>query len=201
MSNETPTLPASLRERTGSRYARRLRSAGKLPAVLYGQGSTPVSIAVDDVQILRHLSHGVRVFELDIEGHGTQTCLVKDLQFGWLGDNVIHVDLTKVDLDEMVTIKVRLHFKGSPKGLKATGSVLKQDLNELEVTCKVRDIPEEILVQMDDMEESLTVGELNLPDGVTPADADARVCHIIFKAAGASDDEDGEDAEGESDEA
>lgn len=194
MSNETPTLTASLRERTGSRYARRLRSAGKLPAVLYGQGSTPVSISVDEVEIIRHLTHGVHVFELDIDGAGKETCLVKDLQFGWLGDNVIHVDLTKVNLDEEVTVKIRLTFKGTPKGLKATGSVLKQDLNELEITCKVRDIPEDIVVQMDEMEESYTVGELNLPEGVRPTtDPKDRVCHIIFKAESDSDDEDGED--------
>ena len=194
MSNETPTLTASLRERTGSRYARRLRSAGKLPAVLYGQGSTPVSISVDEVEIIRHLTHGVHVFELDIDGADKETCLVKDLQFGWLGDNVIHVDLTKVDLDEEVTVKIRLTFKGTPKGLKATGSVLKQDLNELEITCKVRDIPEDIVVQMDEMEESFTVGELDLPEGVrATTDPKDRVCHIIFKDESDSDDEDGED--------
>ena len=84
MSKETPTLAASTRERTGSRYARRLRAAGQLPAVLYGHGMDPISIAIHEIEIIRHLTEGAHVFELDIEGR-KETCLVKDLQFGWLG--------------------------------------------------------------------------------------------------------------------
>ena len=103
MSKETPTLAASTRERTGSRYARRLRAAGQLPAVLYGHGMDPISIAINEIEIIRHLTEGAHVFELDIEGR-KETCLVKDLQFGWLGDNVVHIDLTKVDLDEMNSV-------------------------------------------------------------------------------------------------
>jgi large subunit ribosomal protein L25 len=182
MSKETPTLAASTRERTGSRYARRLRAAGQLPAVLYGHGMDPISIAINEIEIIRHLTEGAHVFELDIEGR-KETCLVKDLQFGWLGDNVVHIDLTKVDLDEMVTVNVKLIFKGTPKGASQAGAVLTQDLTELEVSCKVRDIPEEVIVQMDEMEESFNVGELELPSEIKAvAPPETVVCHIVFKA-------------------
>ena len=194
MSNETPTLPASTRERTGTRYARRLRASGQLPAVIYGQGMDPLSISVNEKEIIRHLTNGAHVFELDIDGGRKETCLVKDLQFGWLGDNVVHLDLTKVDLDEEVTVNVRLIFKGSPKAASAAGAILKQNLAELEIGCKVRDIPEEIVVLMDEMGESLTIGDLELPDGVTPtAAADTVVCQIIVKAKGSDAAADGED--------
>jgi ribosomal protein L25 (general stress protein Ctc) len=79
MSKETPTLAASTRERTGSRYARRLRAAGQLPAVLYGHGMDPISIAINEIEIIRHLTEGAHVFELDIEGR-KETCLVKDIK-------------------------------------------------------------------------------------------------------------------------
>ena len=183
MSKDTPTISAELRERTGSRYSRRLRTAGKLPAVLHGQGSDPVSISIDEVEIIRHLTDGAHVFEIDIDGMGKQTCLVKDLQFGWLGDNVIHMDMTKVDLDEIVSVNVKVVFKGTPEGLKLPGAILNQDISELEISCKVRDIPEEIMVDMDGMEESLNIGELKLPDGVSPvAGPETVMCHIVFKA-------------------
>ncbi len=182
MSKDTPTLAASTRERTGSRYARRLRAAGQLPAVLYGHGMDPISIAIDETEIIRHLTEGAHVFELDIEGR-KETCLVKDLQFGWLGDNVVHIDMTKVDLDEIVTVNVKLVFKGTPKGASLAGAVLNQDLTELEVSCKVRDIPEEVIVQMDEMEESFNVSELELPTEITAvASPETVVCHIVFKA-------------------
>lgn len=182
MSKETPTLAASTRERTGSRYARRLRAAGQLPAVLYGHGMAPISIAINEIEIIRHLTEGAHVFELDIEGR-KETCLVKDLQFGWLGDNVVHIDLTKVDLDEIVTVNVKLIFKGTPKGASLPGAILNQDLSELEVSCKVRDIPEDVMVQMDEMEESLNISELDLPSNINAvASPETVVCHIVFKA-------------------
>ena len=150
--------------------------------MLYGHGMDPISIAINEIEIIRHLTEGAHVFELDIEGR-KETCLVKDLQFGWLGDNVVHIDLTKVDLDEMVTVNVKLVFKGTPKGASQAGAILNQDLTELEVSCKVRDIPEEVVVQMDEMEESLNVGELELPANIEAvASAETVVCHIVFKA-------------------
>ena len=200
MSKDTPTLAASTRERTGSRYARRLRAAGQLPAVLYGHGMDPISIAINETEIIRHLTEGAHVFEIDIEGR-KETCLVKDLQFGWLGDNVVHIDMTKVDLDEIVTVNVKLIFKGTPKGASLVGAVLNQDLTELEVSCKVRDIPEEVIVQMDEMEESFNVGELELPSEIKAvAPPETVVCHIVFKAeeeeaeSGAEDGAEGAEA-------
>lgn len=197
MSKDTPTLAASTRERTGSRYARRLRAAGQLPAVLYGHGMDPISIAINETEIIRHLTEGAHVFELDIEGR-KETCLVKDLQFGWLGDNVVHIDMTKVDLDEIVTVNVKLVFKGTPKGASLVGAILNQDLSELEVNCKVRDIPEEVIVQMDEMEESFNVGELELPTEIKAvAPPETVVCHIVFKAEEEEEESGAEDgAEG-----
>jgi large subunit ribosomal protein L25 len=167
MSKNTPTLKAAPRERLGSRYAKRLRTSGKLPAVLYGHGSAPMSLTLDEKETVTSLKAGAHVVKLAIEGGSTETCLVKDLQFGWLGDNVIHVDLTRVDLDEVVTVKVRLQFVGTPESAKKPGAVLTHDVTELEIECKVRDIPEEIRVDLGGVTADVyTVSEFKLPAGL-----------------------------------
>ncbi|MFM7798068.1 MAG: 50S ribosomal protein L25, partial [Planctomycetota bacterium] len=112
----------------------------------------------------------------------TDTVLVKDLQFGYLGDNVIHMDLARVNLDEVVTVKVHLSFIGTPEAAKKPGAIVTHDMPEIEVTCKVRDIPEEIKTDLSHMAgETLTVAQLKMPAGVTAAsDANAAVIRVQF---------------------
>jgi large subunit ribosomal protein L25 len=189
MSKTTPTLKAAPRERLGSRYAKRLRTSGKLPAVLYGHGSAPMSITLDEKETVTSLKAGAHVVKLAMEGGSTETCLVKDLQFGWLGDNVIHVDLARVDLDEVVTVKVRLQFVGQPESAKKPGAVLTHDVTELEIECKVRDIPEEIRVDLGGITADVyTVGEFKLAEGLKavtdPHAALSRVVTIAEEAEG-----------------
>lgn len=189
MSKNTPTLKAAPRERLGSRYAKRLRTSGRLPAVLYGHGTAPMSITLDEKETVTSLKAGAHVVKLAMEGGSTETCLVKDLQFGWLGDNVIHVDLARVDLDEVVTVKVRLQFVGTPESAKKPGAVLTHDVTELEIECKVRDIPEEIRVDLGGITADVyTVGEFKLADGLKavtdPHAALSRVVTIAEEAEG-----------------
>jgi len=96
MSHEVPVLEAQPRERLGTRYAKRLRTTGQLPAVIYGHGSQPTHVSVDEKSILAALRRGIHVFNVKL-GDTSETCLVKDLQFGWLGDNVVHIDLARVN--------------------------------------------------------------------------------------------------------
>lgn len=196
MSNDTITLPVERRERTGSRYAERLRRDGRLPAVVYGQQSDPVHVSVDERELLDHLHAGVRVIELKSE-NGSETCLVKDLQFGYLGDNVIHVDFARVNLDQIVTINVPITTFGTPKMAGEAGAMLETVRTEIEVQCKVSDIPGEIKVDITEMGEALTVGDLPLPSGVEPTlEAEKHIVHITFvkeEAEGEEADVDGGD--------
>lgn len=179
MSSETPTLEAHVRDRLGSRYAKRLRATGRMPAVIYGHGETPLAVSLDAKETLRHLHHGSHVFRV-VTDRGEETCLVKDLQFGHLGDDVIHVDLTRVNLDEEVEVLVHLEFAGAPAAAAKAGVVLTHVLNEIEVRCKVRDIPESIRVDLEKMEgDSMTVGDLVLPAGcVAKTAAEDAVAHL-----------------------
>ena len=189
MSNETPTIEAEIRDRTGTRYARRLRATHRLPGIIYGAKTEPLSISVDEKEVLEILHDGNLVMNLKVGG-AEETCLVKDLQFGYLGDNVIHVDFARVKLDDEVTVAVHIHFIGEPAKAKEAGVILTHDLTELGITCRVRDIPDEIVVDLSEMEMSITVGELSLPAGLQcNLDPSTTVARINFVAA--------EEAEGE----
>ncbi len=185
MSHETPTLIAKKRERLGSRFAKRERAAGLLPAVIYGHGSEPIAVTVNEKEMLTALRHGSHVVNIKLEGGATDTCLVKDLQFGYLGDNVIHVDLARVNLDEVVTVNVAMHFVGTPEAAKKAGNIVTHDMAQLEVACKVRDIPEEIRIDLSMVMRgtTLTLGEIKLPAGVSATlPADHIICRVTTVA-------------------
>ena len=170
MAKEVPTIQAATRDRIGSRYSKRLRAAGRLPAVIYGSGSEPLSIHVDEKITIGALKRGLHVINLEIEGKGAETCLVKDLQFGFMGDDVIHMDLARVNLDEVVTVTVSFEFYGAPDAAKRSGVVIVNELNDIQVSCKVRDIPEHIRIDLTTMhEDTFTAGQLKLPANVTLA--------------------------------
>ena len=197
MTTDTITLPVERRERTGTRYAQRLRQSGRLPAVVYGQETAPVHVSVDERELLDQLHAGARVIELQSE-NGTETCLVKDLQFGYLGDNVIHVDFARVNLDQVVTVNIPITTIGTPKLAGEAGAMLETVRNEIEVQCKVSDIPSEIKVDITEMSEALTVGDLPLPSGVTPTlEADKHIVHITFVKEEAEGEEADVDAAGD----
>ncbi|NBQ13864.1 MAG: 50S ribosomal protein L25 [Proteobacteria bacterium] len=155
MSKETPVLVAKKRDKLGTRYTRRLRAAGELPANLYGHGSEPLPISLNEHATLYALKKGAHVLALKFEDGATDTVLVKDLQFGYLGDNVIHMDLARVNLDEVVTVKVHLSFIGQPEAAKKPGAIIVYDMPDIELSCKVRDIPEEIKTDLSQVGGSL----------------------------------------------
>jgi large subunit ribosomal protein L25 len=165
MAKEVPTIEATHRDRLGSRYSKRLRAAGRLPAVIYGHGSEPLSVHVDEKIAVGALKRGLHVMNLTIGGT-TETCLVKVLQFGYLGDDVIHMDLARVNLDEVVTVTVSLEFFGAPEAAKKSGTVVVHELADIQVRCKVRDIPEHVRVDMTTMTgETFTAGDLKFAAG------------------------------------
>lgn len=183
MKHTTPTILAQPRPKLGSIASRRLRGAGRLPAVIYGRGQAPETISLDGKEMLAHLKHGMHVLTVEIEGAGPQTVLVKELQFGYLGDDVVHVDLTRVGMEDEVRVRVHLNFVGLPKSATHAGAILTHDLTDLEVICRVDSIPGEIKVDLGAMGDAnvLTVSSLALPPGVrTAAAPDTVVAHVSY---------------------
>ena len=182
---ETPVVIAKKRDRTGTRYARRLRAAGLLPAVLYGHKKEPVALSVDEREMLRYLEHGVRLFNVDIEGEVQATCLVKDLQFGYLGNDVIHMDLSRVDLTEEVEVTVAVHFIGDAVGLKTAGAIFRTVNDSVVIRCQVQAIPSEVPVDISSLEvgDFVTAGDVTIPAGTALVTDPSRVlCRISMVA-------------------
>jgi len=173
------TLNAARRPKIGTRYARRLRSAGQLPAVVYGHGETPESIILPAHDTVVELKHGARMLQVELDGQPTQY-LVKAVQYDHLGTTPIHLDLMRVDLTEMVTVDVGIELRGTPKGV-ADGGVLEQLLGHLTVRCLVTQIPDTLRPSVTHLGvgDALNVGDLKLPEGVTTeADPGERVAFV-----------------------
>ncbi len=195
MSNTTPTLTAEKRERTGSRYSRRLREAGSLPAIVYGHKEEPVSISVDTHSTMQHLQNGDKLFELELEGN-KQHVLLKDLGYDYLGNNIIHIDFARVSLDERVNTKAHLSFIGEAKGLKTPGAIMMHPINDIELNVLITNLPDHIDVDVSDMEvgDVLHASDVKLPVStmVLLTDPDTIVAQIVLKAEQSTDDEAGE---------
>lgn len=195
MNAETTQLSAKKRERTGSRYSRRIRNAGGLPAVVYGHKEEPVSITLDAHETIGHITKGEKVFELDIEG-AKQHVLLKDLGYDYLGTNIIHADFARVDLNERVDTKVHLRFIGDAKGLKTSGAIMMHPHTELELNCLISNLPDHLDVNVTEMEvgDVIHAGDLKLPleSMKLVSDADMIVAQIVMKAAA---EEEGEASE------
>lgn len=161
-----PVLNATIRERTGTRYCARVRKAGKLPAVVYGHGEAPVSIAVDAIETVNHLTKGDKIFKLQMEGEsGIQVVIVKALQFDYLGTNIVHADFARVDFDERIEVRVPVHFVGECIGLKTAGALLMHPTNEIEIECRVANLPSAIEVDITavDAGDILHASDIKLP--------------------------------------
>lgn len=186
MHEDAPTLPARKRDRMGSRYAKRLRERGGLPAIVYGHGQDPLSVEFDAHEANIHFAKGERVFVLEMEGADNEFVLLQDLQFDHLGTDIIHADFRRVDLSERVEVHVPLEFVGNAKGLKTAGAVLTHPVTELHLECAVTNLPDTLEVDISNLgvDEMITAGEIPLPKEtmklLTPPDT--RVVSIFVKA-------------------
>ncbi len=176
---EMITLTGKRRTELGTRASKALRATGMLPVIIYGHGETPeaVSLQLHDVRVA--LAHGARTLQVK-HGRAKKQYLIKDVQYDHLGQMPIHLDLTRVDLDERVKVRVGIELRGVPKGV-AEGGVLDQYMADLEVECLVREIPETLhpLVIELALGDSLLVKDLELPAGVIAlAEPDARVATV-----------------------
>jgi large subunit ribosomal protein L25 len=179
MATKSEKVTANKRDELGSRANKRLRDQGQLPGVIYGHKEAVVPIKMNRKEVVTHLDRGTHLFELQLDG-ATENVLIKDVQYDALGIDVLHVDFTRVDLNERVTLTVSLELKGEPKGEKE-GAVLQQVLQEVEIECLVTDIPDRLTQDVSHMEKDsvLHVSELKLPPGVKVlADPEQIVCQV-----------------------
>ncbi|MDP6545226.1 MAG: 50S ribosomal protein L25 [Phycisphaerae bacterium] len=192
-------LKATKRTESGTRKARALRREGLLPAVLYGHGEGTVAVTLQEHELELALMHGEQLLEIQLDGK-SQNALIKDIQYDVWGQKVLHIDLTRVSLDELVTVTVKITLVGTPAGVDEGGS-LQQAMPSTEIQCRVDQIPEEIRVQVNalNIDDALHLSDLELPEGSELlGDPEALVCNVITIAeeVEAEEAEEGEEAAG-----
>ncbi len=178
----TASLTAELRDATGKGAARKLRAAGRVPAVVYGHHRQPQSLTLDARELGRVLERvsAASVFELALDGT-TVRALIREIQRHPVRRTLVHVDFQELVAGERVTVRVPLVFVGTAEGVRNQGGLLEEVTRELEISADPAGIPDHIDVDV----TALTIGhplhvrDLALPAGVTVlTDAGATVVQV-----------------------
>ncbi|HEX4032752.1 MAG TPA: 50S ribosomal protein L25 [Terracidiphilus sp.] len=165
--------------------ARRVRAAGKIPAVLYGPGHDPVAIEVEPKQIAKILyseSGHNTIFDVAIEGQASAKAMIVDWQHEPIKDQLIHIDLKRIALDKVLRVRVRVKLLGTPVGVKVDGGILDQVMREVDMECLPADIPSHIDVDVSGLglHGVLRISDLPHSDKLKFLNAeDATVAHVV----------------------
>ncbi len=181
----TNTVEATLREASDKNAARRLRTTGMIPAVLYGAKKDPRAIAVDPKQILKilHSASGHNtIFDLNVDGEQAKAMVV-DWQYEPMKGHLLHVDLKRIAMDQKMRLSIPVHIEGEAKGAKEAGGLLDLVLREVHIECLPADIPSHISVDVTNLGvgEAIRVADLPQTASVRYLDEpDATVVHITY---------------------
>jgi large subunit ribosomal protein L25 len=182
---KTLLLKAEVREHTGSRAVRKIRQLGKIPAIVYGHKQEPVTISLDAHDFVEGLHHGHRLMDVQV-GRKKEKMIIKELQYDYLGKNIIHVDLMRVDISELIKVTVPIELKGTAAGTHE-GGIIEEHVDHLEIECKANDIPEAIIVSVKDVHVggALHAGDVELPSGLKLISSPEMLlvtCHLVAAA-------------------
>lgn len=211
-------LVANTGRPTGSSSARRMRHDDVIPAVLYGHGMTPLSVAVGrrDLRLALSGAAGTNtVLDLTVDGT-VYPAIVKDLQRHPVKRNVTHIDFIQVNLDESITVSVPVRLEGEAVAVANGGGLVDPAVDAIEVTTTPRSIPDEFVVDVSamDMDTVIRLSDIPMPSGVTATgDPEMPVVTVLTMRAevaeleaadaevAAEQSEEAEEAEGASDDA
>jgi large subunit ribosomal protein L25 len=162
---ETNRLEAHPREAGTKNDARRVRQGGKIPAVVYGAGKNSVSVSVDPRVVSRILhsetGHNT-IFDLVNGGEHTKAMIV-DWQYEPIKGNLLHIDLKRIAMDKVLTVRVPIVLKGEAAGVKQEGGIMEQILRELEIECLPADIPSHIDADVSQLTFGMVLRVSDLP--------------------------------------
>jgi len=189
-------MTALIRQEFGKGANHRLRQSGYAPAILYGQKSEPVALAMDAKvltrALLRLLGHNA-IVSLNIEGEKSKKkhhVLIKDIQTDPITDTVLHVDFLEIDMDKEITLDVPVVYTGTAKGVDMGGI-----LNIMAHTIKIKGmplaIPDEISVDVTPLElmsHGITCGDLTIPENVNLEEEPEKVCVSVVAPKAAEEE-------------
>lgn len=201
--SDTLHLPAETRDRAGKGASRALRREGRVPAVIYGGNEEPLSIHVEQKELVRQLGTGHffnSLVELEVGGKKFRT-LPKDVAFHPVTDRPLHVDFLRLSANSTVRVEVPVMFvnEAASPGLKR-GGVLNIVRHELELVCEADKIPEDIAIDVTgfDVGDSIHISHVTLPAGSKSAitDRDFTIATIVAPSGLRSEEGDNSKAEG-----
>ena len=181
MADDSNKVVAEARDQFGKGAARKIRAAGKIPAVLYGHGTDPQHLTLPAHQLGLILRKANAVLDLDISGE-SQLALVKDVQKDPVHQIIEHIDLIIVRRGEKVQVEVPVHVEGE----SFSGTIVVQDLSTIHIEAEATHIPERVVVDVEGLEEGthITAGDVTLPSGASLlTDAEALVVAITVPSA------------------
>lgn len=185
---QTHPLKAELREPDGKGAARRLRAEGAVPAIFYGPGTEPTSIAVSPKEIDRILStpHGRNsLVKLELTGGREELALIKDVHRDPVSFQFMHVDFYRADVEREVYVEVPFRTRGRAVGVQK-GGTLHVTLRSLPIQATPNKIPAAIEVDVTRLEINgiIRVQDLELPEGVTVRRSPQQTLVTIMPEAG-----------------
>ena len=165
---------AHTRNTQGTGASRRLRRAGKVPGIVYGSSDTPVNIELDHNDLfhaLRKEAFHASILDLEIDGKAASNVLLRDVQMHPFKQQVLHIDFQRVAANEKIHVRVPLHFinaEASP-AVKLSSNVVSHVMNDIEVVCLPKDLPEFIEIDLGNLEAqgNVHVSDLKLPEGIS----------------------------------
>ncbi|PPG31410.1 50S ribosomal protein L25 [Pseudoclavibacter sp. RFBG4] len=191
---ETNKLSVELRESFGKGAARKIRAAGKIPAVLYGHGTEPRHLTLPGHETMLLIRKANALIELDIEGD-KQLALVRDVQRDPVRQIIEHLDLAVIRKGERVEVDVPLHLIGEP----FPGTIAVQDATTILVAADATAIPSFIEVSVEGLEDGTLIHreDLKLPEGTVLVELaeDAEEVALVSIQTPRGEDEDEDDEE------
>jgi large subunit ribosomal protein L25 len=189
----TVSINASARTDFGKSAARKLRTAGQLPAVVYRNGEAASHIALNPhelEQAFRKTMNRNTLVELKIDGH-TKTCLVRETQRDPVDKALMHIDFVELDLKADVVVEIAVRAEGTAKGM-SIGGKLRTIQRTVKVRCKPADIPDALIVDITDLDlgDYVKVSEISAPKGSKIiASDDFNLLAIVGRRGGELEDE------------
>jgi large subunit ribosomal protein L25 len=197
MSSQHFVINAQTRETSGRSASRCLRRQEKLPGIIYGAKKDPQTLTFDHNEILHALEHEAfysSIIEIKIDGNNTQKAVIKDLQRHAYKPKLMHIDFLRVDENTEIHIHVPLHYVGTCTAVEEEGGVINHLMNEVEVVCLPKDLPEYIEVDISNLklDETIHLSQLKIPAGVQLAELihgnDAGVANVHIPRASKEDE-------------
>ncbi len=182
------TLKADPRNDVGKKIARQLRKQGRIPAIIYGEKkeSLPISLLLSDVKAIMKSESGentvLRIHREDVQ----VDAMLKEVQYDYLSDNIIHVDLLRIDLQKAVNVSVPVKVFGDPVGVKVEDGIFDFMTREIKIRCLPTQIPKEFKIDISGLHisDSTRAEDLEVAEGIKIlSDPQTVICAVTSKAA------------------